>query len=277
MKESQPSIIKNILIIFVAVFLTTATYAQNPSSGIIVGLKAGTSKMLTEVTSDFKQHLSEFDQKGGIAVDLEVSKLLFNHFEIGTDINYTNLQWSSEDGDFTPVGKHHSLPITPNGPVEFHNRLLGQKFFVGYYISNFSKIQNSWIPEPFIRAGAGYIEYAAQLRYQEEPKGIIFAKGVSNYNEVNMSTKVFFGSIGLKTYVTPHFFINATYIMNYVPYDFLDAVTITIATEADQDLMEYIPNLRLVFFINQPEKKKNGTSKNNAGSNLPFSHWKHSR
>jgi len=191
----------SVFAITISVFAT----AQPPPSIIIVGVKIGSSKMLTEISSDFSENLTEFDHQSGLAADIEISKLLFNHFEVGSNLNYSILQGSTDNPQFTAIGNHHSLPTMPTEPVEYHNRLLGQDFFVGYYFRNFSDINRSYIPEPFLRTGIGYIDYAVELKYQAPEKGSIFGKGTGEYRQVMLSTAVYFLSAGLKTDITPLF------------------------------------------------------------------------
>ena len=258
---------------FFLIALTTFIFAeaQNPSSGIILGVKIGSSKMLTEVSSDFSEHLSEFDHKPGLAADIEISKLLFNHFEIGSEINYSILQGETDDPQFTAIGNHHPFPTKPSGPVEYHNRLLGQKFFVGYYFRNFSNINRSYSLEPFLRTGVGYIDYAVELKYQDPEKGSIFGKGAGDYDQLVLSTAVYFLSAGLKTYITPQFFMNVSYSLNFVPYDFLDGVYNFNSDGSRADMNGLYSEIKIGFFFQSIGKGKNNSSGNRKKANLPFS------
>lgn len=255
-----------------AITISIFAAAQNPPSGIIVGVKVGPSKMLTEISSDFSETLSEFDHKSGLAADIEISKLLFNHFEVGSSLNYSTLQGSTDNPQFTAIGNHHSLPTMPTEPVEYHNRLLGQKFFVGYYFRNFSEINRSYIPEPFLRAGIGYTDYAVELKYKNPESGSIFGKGTGKYDMIKLSTVIYHITAGLKTYITPQFFMNISYSLNYVPYDFLDGVYNYNSDGSRAEMNGLYSEIKLGFFFQSigNGKRNNSSGKRRTGS-LPFS------
>ncbi|MFV0591186.1 MAG: hypothetical protein ACK5M7_07360 [Draconibacterium sp.] len=253
-------------------FLFTGAYSQNPTSGIIFGTKIGVSQMLTEVTPDFKEHLTEFDHKPGFAMDLELSKLFFNHWEAGTDINFTNLKGETDNPDFTAIGNHHSMPAPIEDPVEYTNLLIGQKFFIGYYFRSFENITSPWTPEPFLRAGIGYIQYGAELKYQDPALGSIFGKGAGDYTNLSMSSMVLFLSAGVKSYVNPNFFINTTFTCNYTNYDYLDAVYNYYSDGTRADLRGIYTEIKVgLYFQSNGSGKGSSHSKGKTADPLPFS------
>jgi hypothetical protein len=273
MKNRKPSLIKTLLIALVVLMFVTNTNAQTPASGLIVGINVGASKMITEVSSDFKQHYTEFDQKSGFSADLEIAKPLFNHFEIGTSIGVSNLGGTLED----PSGSNNKYKIFKDqyfirdleGPLEYKNRLVQQKFFVAYYFRSFSNISKTLSPEPFIRAGAGYISYGVELFEKNESTS---GKGTEDFADISMSSGLFFATAGVKTYVSPNFFLNLTFTCNYTNYDYLDAV---FNYNSEQERLGFggiYSEFRIgIFYQLAGKEKREGKSKNGLGPNLPFS------
>jgi len=247
-------------------------FTQNPTSGIIIGTKIGTSKLVTEVTPDFKEHLTEFDNSPGLAIDLEVSKLLFRHWEIGMDVNLTNLNGDTDNPDFTAEGIHYKMKDPIEDPVEYSNRLIGQKFFIGYYFRSFKNISTTWMPEPFLRAGIGYIQYGVELEYKDPELGSIFGKGAGDYNNLSTSSMVLFLSAGVKSYISPNFFVNTTLTCNYTNYDYLDGVYNYYTDGTRADLRGIYTELKFGFYFQSNGSGKGSKrGKSQMANPLPFS------
>lgn len=214
--------VKKLLFVLVLATFQFGVRAQNPAGGVIFGANIGTSKIFNEVTPDFKPIINEFNHQAGFIFEPELSKLLGNHFEIGTSFGVSTLKGKTDNPQFSAEGHHPAMldPITE--PVKYKTKLMGQKFYFGYYFRSFSKIDKSFKLEPFLRMGAGYFYYTSDFSYQDPALGTIFGKGVEGYTD--LTTGVFFGTAGLKMYLNPKVFLNASYTFNYVRYDFLDAV-----------------------------------------------------
>jgi len=261
-------------ITFITILLIThlIVFSQNPTSGIIIGTKAGVSKLVTEVSSDFKEHITEFDNKPGFAIDLEVSKLLLRHWEIGTDVDLTNLKGDTDNPDFSAEGIHYKMKNPIEDPVEYSNRLIGQKFFIGYYFRSFENIATTWMPEPFLRAGIGYIQYAVDLKYKDPELGTIFGKGTGEYADLSTSSMVLFLSAGVKSYISPNFFVNTTFTCNYTNYDFLDGVYNYNSDGTRSDLRGIYTELKLGFYFQSNGSGKGSRrGKSNMRNPHPFS------
>lgn len=264
---------KKTILFALGLLLAGFASAQQSLTGINIGLKTGLSKMNTEITSDYTQHLTEFNQQPGIAVDLEFSKFLAHHFEVGTSINFNILSGYSDSASFTAIySDHYKLSTIEQGKaVEYRNRLIGQRFFVGYYFRDFSKIHRLSSPEPFIQIGLGYIDYAVELKYQEDGM-LIFSKGTDNSDGKTLSTAIYFLNAGVKYYLSPGFFLNFTYTINYVPYDFLDGVYNYNADGSRADMKGLFSEIKIGFFFQTGGKRRHARIKRfRSGSFLPFS------
>lgn len=185
----------------------------------------GVSKINTELTPDFTKIQNEFEHKFAPAFSIELSKLIANHFEIGTDLNLTLLKGDTYNPQFSAEGVHPEMKDPITEPVEYSTRLFGQKFFVGYYLREFEYFQNRLRLEPFLRAGMGYSSYTSKFRYIDAPKDeLIFGKNAGDFKYWNYIKPVFFASAGIRAYQSRHFIVNTTLTLNYAPSDFLDAV-----------------------------------------------------
>lgn len=263
---------KKINILTFLLLIYSTAFAQDPTSGIIIGTKIGVSKMITEITPDFKEHLTEFDHKPGLAIDLEISKLLPNHWEIGTDIYLSNLRGENDNPDFTAEGFHYRMKDPIDDPVEYANRLMGQKFFVGYYFRSFENTSALFIPEPFLRAGIGYIQYGVEVKYQDPELGSIFGKGTGDFTNLSTSSMLFFLSAGVKSYLSPNFFVNTTVSCNYTNYDFLDGVYNYYSDGTRADLRGIYTELKIgLYFQTNGSGKSHRHIKGSSADPLPFS------
>lgn len=262
---------KVILFILSFIFLNQL-HAQDPASGFVFGLNFGTSKMITEVSPDFSQHYSDFDQSSGFAIDLELSKPFLNHFEAGTALGISNIKGRMND----PSESYNKYHVEGDffirdleAPLTYHNQLLGHKFFLGYYFRSFDKIDDIFQPEPFIRAGAGYIVYGVELFENNEST---FGKGSENYADLNMTSALMFATVGVKSYISSNIFMNLTYTMNYTNYDYLDAVFNFDNAGTRLGFGGIYSEIKIGFFYQAAGKgKRNTAAKNGLGPNLPFS------
>lgn len=206
-------------------FISFFALAQHPNAGLIIGVNLGMAKVNTELTPDFTKIPNEFEHKTAPAFSIELSKLIANHFEIGTDVHLTLLKGDTHDPQFSAEGIHPALKEPITDPVEYSTQLFGQKFFVGYYPRAFEYFQSSWRLEPFLRAGIGYSSYTSKFKYIDAPKDeLIFGKNAGDFNYFNLIKAVYFASAGVRTYQSRHLIINTSVSLNYSPYDFLDAV-----------------------------------------------------
>ncbi|WP_167619042.1 hypothetical protein [Maribellus sediminis] len=263
---------RKVFLVFAFLQTLTTVNAQNPSSGIIFGINAGASKMMSEVSSGFSESYKEFDQSAGFASDLELSKLFLNHFEVGASIGMTNLHGTLDDptqsvNKYKIQGDYYIRDL--EGPLQYNNRLIGQRFFVGYYFRSFENISDVYSPEPFIRIGAGYINYAVELFENETSSS---GKGTGDYADLPMSSALFFATAGVKSYISPNLFANITYTFNYTGYDYLDAVFNFNSAGERLGLGGIYSELKVGLFYQFAGKSKHkGSAKNGLGPNLPFS------
>lgn len=254
------------------VFIATGALAQNPSSGIIFGAKLGSTKLLKEVTPDFKQYSTEFDNKGGLAADFEISKLFWNHLEAGMDIGLSNISGTLEDPG-TSTNKYRIqgdfFIRDLQGPLEYNNRLTSQRFFIGYYFRSFANLDGTMSPEPFVRVGAGYLSYGVELFENDQSTS---GKGTENYANLSMSSALFFATAGIKSYLSPNFFVNATYTLNYTNYDYLDAVFNFTYDGERIGMGGLYSEIKIgLFFQTNGSGKRPGSKHGRAGGSLPFS------
>lgn len=212
---------KKILILFSILFFHLHLLSQNPSKGVIVGGGIGISGVVTEVYPDFTT-VNEFNHLPGLLIEPELNKLFGQHFELGTSFSVASLRGKTDNPQFSAEGYHGAMVDPIIEPVQYKTTLMGQKFYFGYYFKSFEKINQPFIPEPFVRVGAGYFYYTSEFSYQDPALGTIFGKGVEGY--LDLTTGVLFLSGGMKMYLSPNIFINTSLTANYVRYDFLDAV-----------------------------------------------------
>lgn len=273
MNTERPNLVKNTLLILLLVMFTTNANAQDPGSGIVFGVKGGTSKMLGEANSLFAERVNDFNQKVGWAGDMELSKLFLNHFEAGLEVGITKLSGILEDptqsySKYKLQQGHYYIRDLP-GPLKYSNHLITQKFFIGYYFRSFSKIKNTFSPEPFFRAGAGYITYGVELFSKNESTS---GKGTDNYADLNMSSALFFASVGIKTYISHNFSMNVSYTFNYTNYDYLDAVFNYDSNEQRLGLKGMYSEIKVgLFFQFLNNISGKGSSRRGHGASLPFS------
>lgn len=261
---------KVLILISLAFFFPLLLVAQSPNSGIIFGTKAGLSSFTTEINNEFEKQPHEFEHGWSPAFDIEISKLFGKHFEIGMQPGYSLLKGNVQDPQFSAEGWHASMPEPINDPVEYHNQLYGVKFFGSYYFRRFERYQNKWRLEPFVRGGAGWIEYVSKLYYQDDPDNLIFGKNTEQYDEVNLATFVIYGAAGIKTYLSDNLFINISYALNYTNYDFLDVVHNYTPTGEDANLKGLYSEIKIGIFYHSNGGGKSKGGPKNTRPVLPF-------
>ncbi len=246
--------------------------AQNTFlSGWNIGAKFGTSRMIGEFPNDFSEAINEFDYKMGFAVDAELSKTISNHFEIGFEINRSTLSGETQDPSFSAQGNHSAFMEPLTDPVEFENKLSGQKFFFRYYFKNLDETEGFKF-SPFIRAGLGFLHYNSKVKYIDAPDNdLIFGKGNSNYNN-ELSTAVYVIGTGFRTEINDRFYLMAAADLNFVNYDFIDVVHNYNDNGDRLELLGMYTDLKIgIFYIISNNKPGKGRSKKSAIQQyLPF-------
>jgi len=243
--------------------------AQSPKGGVIIGSNIGTSMILTEVSPDFSTRVNEFNHQPGFIFEPELNKLIGNHLEVGTTFTLTFLKGKTDNPEFSAEGFHVSMinPITE--PVQYKTRLMGQRFYLGYYFRSFEKINHPYEIEPFIRGGGGYFYYLSDFSYQDPDLGVIFGKGVNGY--ATLTTSVFFGTAGVKMYLSPNIFVNSSFTVNYVTYDFLDAVHNYNELGERSDYRGIYADFKIGIFYQFTAKGVKSGRTGTPGAYLPFS------
>jgi len=217
--------VKYLVLTISLLFILLSVPAQHPNAGIIIGTNLGFAKINTELTSNFKPIANEFNHKQSPAFDVELSKLILNHWEIGTNAYLTMLKGDTDDPQFSAEGVHPEMidPITE--PVEYINQLFGQKFFLGYYFRDFERYDHPLRLEPFLRIGGGYSSYTSEFKYIDAlDDKLIFGKNAGRFKNFKLIQRLWFMSAGVRTYINNHLIINTTVTVNYSGYDFLDVV-----------------------------------------------------
>lgn len=262
-----------LLPLFIFYFITGKTQDFS-NSGINIGAKIGISRLLTE--TDFSQSFSEFNNHSGLSADFEVSKYMTPRWEIGAELDFSNLNGENDNPNFSANGWHAAFVTPITEPVEYTNKLNGLNFFFRYFIKpadTGSKFA------PFVRAGIGYINYASEFKYKSpaEPtnNGIIFGKGVEDY--LHLSTEVIKLGTGFKTSLSSQIYLLTNFDLNVVTYDFLDVVHNYDSEGNRLNLIGIYPEFKLGIFYSTKnlnfEKAKKRSRKKNHTSNkfLPFS------
>lgn len=212
------------LLIFFSL-INLVSFAQHPNAGMIIGAKLGFAKVNTEITPDFKTTSNEFTHKTAPAFDLELSKLMFDHWELGTDFSVTFLRGDTENPVFSAEGIHPAMLTPITEPVEYKNLLVGQKIFIAYYLRSFERYEYPLKLEPFVRLGIGYDTFTSQFKYIDAPDNeLIFGKNSGKYKAAKLFSNNLFLAFGIKTYTTNNLFFTTSFTLTYSDYDFLDVV-----------------------------------------------------
>jgi hypothetical protein len=251
-------------------------FAQNFSqSGINVGAKVGISKLLGEIPFKFSETVNEFDNKVSFASAIEISKYISPRWEIGTDIEFTTLNGSTANPEFSAEGIQLGIPKEITEPVEYNNKLIGPIIFFRYF---FKPVFSESAFNPFIRAGGGFMGYNSKFKYIDAPDDdLLFGKGTEGYTK--LSTPVFVVGTGFKTSVTTKFYIITSVDFNMVNYDFLDVVhNYDTNNDERQDMIGLYTEIKIAVFykfskLSNSNNKQNSSRQNDKSSDsyLPFS------
>ena len=214
--------VKYSILLFLFIFMGVTTRSQN-ISGLNIGVEFGASRFIFEAPSDFSKKIIEFDNKFGFTTDAEISKYFSEHWEIGIEINYATLNGESQNTSFSAIGHHHALKDLENMPVEYNNRLVGQKVFSRFYVIPLNTIYKKVNGYPFFSAGVGILNYKSKFKYIDAaPNDIIFGKGYEGFTK--LSTAVYSLGGGLKISWSSKLFILTSINYNFVNYGFLDVM-----------------------------------------------------
>ena len=135
---------------------------------------------------------------------------------------FSTLKGEVQNPQFSAVGNHASMMEPFTEPLVYRNRLLAPKVFIQYnfIINDYNNVTN-----PFIRAGVGFLPYLAELRYKNRwDDGMIFGKGLEEYEKNKMTTAVYTITPGISTKISKNLGFMAAISLNLVNYDFLDVV-----------------------------------------------------
>ncbi|WP_346857520.1 hypothetical protein [uncultured Draconibacterium sp.] len=264
---------KQFHLLIILLLLNIVSFAQHPNAGMIIGTRLGIAKVNTEITSGFKSTPNEFMHKVAPAFDLELSKLLFDHWELGTDFSITFLRGDTDNPNFSAEGIHPSMLSPVTEPVEYKNQLLGQKVFVGYYFKSIERYEYPFKLEPFIRLGIGYDAFTSQFKYIEAPDNeLIFGKNTGKYKAAKLFSNNLFITMGIKSYTSNHLFFTTTFSLIYSDYDFLDVVHNYNADGTHANLRGIYSEIKLGIFYHSNELGKHKSRKGHYSKEvLPFS------
>lgn len=270
--------------IFSLIFCTTTSKAQSFTDGLHIGAKFGASQYLGESGSEISGRLNEFENSFGTAYDLEISKYLNGHLELGIEIGSSTLKGNTDNPDFSAEGFHYTMVDGIDDPVEYENQLLSQKAFLSYYLRDLGSEGDGVYINPFIRAGIGHLIYKARFKYQGAPDDeLIFGKGVNDHNPLTSAVFTFGG--GFKASLTENISVMASVVFNQVRSDFLDVVYNYSSMGERLELNGMYSEFKLGLFysfgnISGGSNKKSGGSKSRkngggrssktSGTNLPF-------
>jgi hypothetical protein len=266
---------KYILLTLSLIFVVTINKAQNFSnSGINVGAKFGGAKLLGEVPYNLSEIINEFDNKTGFVSAFEISKYISQHWEIVTEIGYSNLNGQTFNPQFSAEGVQAGIPAEISEPVEYINKLFGQNVFFRYYIKPASS-KSFFVP--FFNVGGGYLNYNSKFKYIEYENGkVLFGKGTEGYTK--LSTPVFFLGTGFKTPLSSKFHMVSSIDLKMVNYDFLDVIHNYDIEKSRLELFGLYTEFKIGLFFNisKSEDENHEYYKNKKGSSsgktyLPFS------
>lgn len=258
-------------ILFTSFLLIGITAHSQKISGLNIGAEFGMSRLIFETTPKFSRKIIEFDNKFGFTTDAEVSKYLSNHWEVGIDLSYTTLNGESQNTSFSAVGHHVALDDLEDKPVEYNNRLLGQKVFTRFYFISLNQTLNKINGYPFISGGVGLLNYKSKFKYIDaEPNDIIFGKGYDGFTK--LSTAVYSMGGGLKISWSSKLFLIASINYNFVNYGFLDVMHNYDSAGNKMDIVGFYADFKIgVFYSLTPLKPSKGKNKKSSKSeNLPF-------
>ncbi len=204
-----------ILTLFIGVQSSAQIFNE---SGINIGIKAGGAKLISEYSGSFES-IKEFTNKPGFVSGIEISKVVFPHFELGAEFSYSTLNGETDKTDhFSAIGYHYKFMEPLKGPTEYNNKLIGENLFLRYY---FGEALNKTVLNPFIKVGFSYLYYKSTFKYVNSEE-ILFGKG--SENQPDLSTGMFSVGTGFKTSLSDQVYLLTSIDFNMVKYDFLDVV-----------------------------------------------------
>ncbi|HCE58051.1 MAG TPA: hypothetical protein DER09_09560 [Prolixibacteraceae bacterium] len=204
------------------IFISTCNAQKDLLQGINLGGELGISRFLTELPMDFSGAISEFDHKTNLTFDIQLSKYVAPHWEVGTGFNNAVLSGYAETPDFSAEGVSNGGLVNIgelDGPVEYKTRLLGQDFFVRYFLIKVDE-QDHLNINPFLKFGGGYINYMSELIDLNTGEVV---PGTAKY-QVKLTTASMKLGTGFKTYLSDRLNLIASLDFNFVDYDYLDVV-----------------------------------------------------
>ena len=247
-------------------------------SGINTGVKIGVSKLLGEIPYGFSEIINEFDNKAGFSTVFEFSKYLSPHWEIGTEIGYSNLMGNTFTPQFSAEGMQSGIPAEITEPVEYSNKLFGQNLFFRYF---FKPYDSESLFVPFVSAGGGYLNFHSKFKYIDAPDDdLLFGKGNAGYSKLTIP--VFLLGTGFKTSIARRMYLVTSIDFKMVNYDFLDVMHNYSAEGNRLDLVGLYTEFKIGIFYNFNKSGDNNKSKqinknnsekgsSSAISYLPFS------
>lgn len=232
------------------------------------GVKFGTSSLLTEMPTDFSGGINEFDNKAGITFDLEISKHISPKWELGVELVSSLLTGENQEPLFSAEGAEEGFPNPVFDPVEYQNRLFGPKIFFRYYFKFPDNKNKKVYLNPFVRFGAGFVEHKSYFKYIGD-NDIISGKN-SHTISARLSNMVYTIGGGVKTNLSPTFFLQFAFDLNIVSHDFLDVVHNYTPDGNRQDLFALYSELKVGIFYRNSEKERALRKRDALKEYLPF-------
>jgi hypothetical protein len=250
-------------------------------SGLNIGAELGSSRFIMEVPTDFSRKIIEFDNKFGFTTDIELTKYLSNHWEIGIDLNYTKLNGNRQHPSFSAERYHIAINNLKDKPVEYNNQLFGQKVFARFFFTPLNEKLKKINSYPFISFGVGVLNYKSKFKYVDASNNnLIFGKNYNGFSK--LSTAVYSFGAGIKTSWSSKLFLISSINYNFVNYDFLDVMHNNDRTGNKMDILGMYFDFKVgIFYSITPIKetkerkkirsKKNGEKrKSKSEKYLPF-------
>jgi hypothetical protein len=236
------------------ILLVPDTYAQGfVFDEFNIGVKAGSSKLNMETPKDFSESIREFENSAGLAIDLEFSRPVSRHWELGTELSRSVLKGKNLNPDFSAQGYHQAFLDPVKDPVEYNNRLLGFDVFIRWYLM---EQDNDLNVNAFLGMGVGFIDYKSVFKYIDAAEdNIIFGKNTNSYYR-RMSNMIYSPGAGVKFELSPKLYLVTTYNVKFVFYDFLDVVHNYDETGNRQDLLGVWSELKIGIFYHHVGTKK---------------------
>ncbi len=264
---------KYFMLMCMALTLSKFSAAQNDfESGINIGIQVGSSKLLGEYNG-LSESVVEFNNANGISTSLEISKYFSPHLEGSFGLSFSHLSGNIDDPlTLSAQGYHDAFPLPPNqivDPLEYNNNLVKPNLFLRYYLL---KVTKSSYFNPYLKLGAGYLNYRSELK-DTETQEIIYGKGNENY--ANLSTGVVILGTGFRTNISNQFYVLTSFDLNFVNYDLLDVVHNYDETGNRLDLTGVFSEIRIgIFYSTKPTsggKKREAKKSKSKGKNIPSS------